>query len=183
MSSKSSSQTSTSATDAVGAVGAIGPGANETPDKPRASAGRFELELEVSRQHPLSWVLGGSIVGSLLIWKLGTLGAWGGVVLVALAAFHAWRLVQTLLHPPGVVVVTDREVVLPRGPCKPRPVTVDRGDITSVYFLRRSVPWNMLAPVLVIEAGPRALLFPRDWFASEADQRRLMHALLRDGAV
>jgi hypothetical protein len=26
------------------------------------------------------------------------------------------------------------------------------------------------------------MAFPRDWFASEADQRRIVHALLRDKA-
>ena len=48
-----------------------------------------------------------------------------------------------------------------------------------MYFLRRSVPWNRSAPVLVVELGPKAMAFPRDWFASEADQRRIVHALLQ----
>ena len=47
-----------------------------------------------------------------------------------------------------------------------------------MYFLRRSVPWNRAAPVLVVELGERRSLFPRDWFASEADQRHVVHALL-----
>jgi hypothetical protein len=58
--------------------------------------------------------------------------------------------------------------------------------VTAVYFLRRSVPWNRSAPVLVIELGPKAMAFPRDWFASEADQRHIIHALMRtrdDGAA
>jgi hypothetical protein len=32
--------------------------------------------------------------------------------------------------------------------------------------------------VLVVELGERALLYPRDWFATEADQRRVVHALV-----
>jgi len=35
----------------------------------------------------------------------------------------------------------------------------------------------------VVEVADKALAFPRDWFASEADQRHVVHALLRNGAV
>ncbi len=151
-------------------------------DKPRTSAGGIEIELEVSRQRSTAWTIFGLIVGSLLIWKLGTVGVWGGVALVATGAYHAWNLIQTFLHPPGTVIVSDRQVSLPRGLCMPRPVVVTPKDITAVYFLRRSVPWNHAAPVLIIELGARAMAFPRDWFASEADQRHVVHALLRDKA-
>lgn len=61
-----------------------------------------------------------------------------------------------------------------------RPVVAKPQDVTAAYFLRRSVPWNQAAPVLVVELGAKAMLFPRDWFASEADQRHVIHALLRD---
>ena len=111
--------------------------------------------------------------------KLGTVGQWVGVVLMILGALRAWQLVQTFLHPPGTIIVDDDEVVLPRGLCMSRPVKVPAKDVTAVYFLRRSVPWNRSAPVLVVELGPRAMAFPRDWFASEADQRHVVHALLR----
>ena len=59
-----------------------------------------------------------------------------------------------------------------------QPVKVAPTDVTAVYFLRRSVPWNRSAPVLIVELGARAMAFPRDWFASEADQRHVIHALL-----
>ena len=121
----------------------------------------------------------GLIVGSLLIWKLGTVGVWVGVVLLVIGAFRAWELVQTFLYPPGTIEVTDAQVVLPRGLCMSRPVKVTPADVTAVYFLRRSVPWNKSAPVLVVELGDRAMAYPRDWFASEADQRHVIHALLR----
>jgi hypothetical protein len=77
-------------------------------------------------------------------------------------------------------VVSETQVSLPRGLCLPNPVVVTPQEVTAVYFLRRSVPWNHAAPVLMIELGARAMAFPRDWFASEADQRRVVHALLRD---
>jgi hypothetical protein len=133
----------------------------------------------VSRQRAIGWTIFGLIFGSLLIWKLGTVGVWVGIVLVAIGAFRAYQLVQTFLYPPGTIVVTDRKVVLPRGLCLPRPLEVAPGDVTAVYFLRRSVPWNRSAPVLVVEVGSKALAYPRDWFASEADQRHVVHALLR----
>jgi hypothetical protein len=140
------------------------------------------IELEVSRGRSISWTIFGLLFGALLIWKFGTVAVWAGVVLVAMGAYHAWNLVQTFRHAPGTIIVSDREVSLPRGLCMPRPVVVSPQDITAVYFLRRSVPWNHAAPVLVIEVGAKAMAFPRDWFSSEADQRHVIRALLRDKA-
>lgn len=154
----------------------------------RAGAGHTEtkietkIELEVSRGISIRWTIMGFVLGGLLIWKLGTVGVWAGFALVAMGAYHAWKLAQTFLHPPGTIVVSDHEVSLPRGVCVPRPVLAKPSDITAAYFLRRSVPWNRAGPVLIIELGPKAMVFPRDWFASEADQRRVIHALLRDQA-
>ncbi|MFN0246258.1 MAG: hypothetical protein ACKV2T_05085 [Kofleriaceae bacterium] len=148
-------------------------------DEDRPPRSTVEIELEVSRQRAVSWTVFGIIFGSLLIWKLGTVGVWAGVMLVVLGVFRAYELVQTFLHPPGTIVVGETEIVLPRGLCMGTPVKAPRSDVTSVYFLRRSVPWNRSAPVLVVELGARAFAFPRDWFASEADQRHVVHALLR----
>jgi len=145
----------------------------------RAESEVVEIELELSRQRLIGWTVFGVIVGLLLIFKLGTVGVWVGFVLVGLGLYRGFQLAQTFLYPPGTIVVTDREVSLPRGLCLPRPLKVPPSDVTAVYFLRRSVPWNRSAPVLVIELGARAMAFPRDWFASEADQRHVIHALLR----
>ncbi len=143
------------------------------------ASGKLSIELEVSRNRFAGWTVFGLVFGALLIWKLGTVGQWVGVVLMLLGALRGWQLVQTFLHPPGTIIVGDDEVVLPRGLCMSRPLKVPAKDVTAVYFLRRSVPWNRSAPVLVVELGPRAMAFPRDWFASEADQRHIVHALLR----
>jgi len=133
----------------------------------------------MSRQRAASMMAFGLILGSLLIWKLGTVGVWVGVVLIVMGAFRAWELVQTFLYPPGTIKVTDSRVTLPRGLCLPKPVEVTPQDVSAVYFLRRSVPWNRSAPVLVVEVGGRAMAYPRDWFASEADQRHVVHALMK----
>jgi hypothetical protein len=161
------------------AIAGAAAGAAKPTDKPRRGS-RTEVELEVSRGRSIGWTIFGVIFGGLLIWQVGTVGVWVGIALVATGVYHAWRLVQTLLHPPGTIIVSDREISLPRGVCMSRPVLAKPQDVTAAYFLRRSVPWNHAAPVLVVELGARAMLFPRDWFASEADQRHVIHALLRD---
>ena len=150
----------------------------DADDKP-AKTGPVAVELEVSRQRAASWMVFGIVFGALLVWKLGTVGVWVGVMLIVLGVFRAWELAQTFLNPPGTIEVTDAKVVLPRGLSMGKPLRVTPADVTSVYFLRRSVPWNRSAPVLVVELGALALAYPRDWFASEADQRHVVHALLQ----
>src|SRR5262245_27969250 len=157
-----------------------GPAPPKDPDKRGARRATLEIELELSRQRSAGWTIFGLVVGALLIWKLGTVGVWAGVVLVLTGLYHSWRLWQTFRYPPGTIIVSETEVSLPRGLCVPHPVVVAPQAITAVYFLRRSVPWNHAAPVLIVEIGPQAMVFPRDWFASEADQRHIVHALLRD---
>lgn len=145
--------------------------------QPRAAGSRTEIELEVSRQRSIGWTIFALVLGALLIWKFGTVGRWAGFGLLAYGVYHAARVIQSVRYPAGTIVVSDQQVSLPRGVCLPRPVEVKPHEITAAYLLRRSVPWNHAAPVLVIEIGPRAMTFPRDWFASEADQRRVIHHL------
>jgi len=137
-----------------------------------------EIELEVSRQRWITWTIGGIVGGALLIWKLGTVGVWVGYVLIALGLFRGYQLAMSYLHPPGKFVISEDKVSLPRGVHRPRPLVLEPSAVTAAYFLRRSVPWNRSAPVLVVELGDKAMAFPRDWFASEADQRHVIHALL-----
>ena len=148
-------------------------------DRSADPGGTLEVELEVSRQRSIAWVICGAAIGGLLIAKLGTVGVWVGFLLVAIAILHAFYLVQSLMYAPGTIVVSERAVTLPRGLCRPRPLELKPSDVTAAYFLRRSVPWNRSSPVLIVEVGARAIVFPRDWFASEADQRHVIHALLR----
>jgi hypothetical protein len=158
----------------------VSPKDPEKPERRDRGRGALEIDLELSRQRSIGWTIGGVVLGALLIWKLGTVGVWAGIALVATGLYHAWQLVQTFRYPPGTIVVSETQVSLPRGLCMPDPVVVAPQDVTAVYFLRRSVPWNHASPVLVIELGSKAMAFPRDWFASEAEQRHVVHALLRD---
>lgn len=132
----------------------------------------------MSRRKSLFSGVGGIAGGILLIFKLGTVGVWAGFALVAWGLYHMVRLAMTLMNPPGSIIVRDGRVELPRGPHRGSPVVTEPGAVTAVYMLRRSVPWNTSSPVLVVELGARAFVYPRDWFASEAEQRRVLNALV-----
>lgn len=136
------------------------------------------MRLEASRRRLITWTVFGIGFGALLVWKLGTVGVWTGWVLIALGIYRACVLALTLVYPAGTFEISDTRIVLPRRIHRPQPLVVESGAIDAVFFLRRSVPWNRAAPVLVVEVNGRALLYPRDWFASEADQRLIVHALL-----
>lgn len=168
------------------ATGDAEPGPDpESPEAPEATARparEVVIELEVSRQRFIAWSVFGIVVGALLIWKLGTVGVWVGWLLVGLGVWRTFQLVQSFVNEPGAIRVAGDAVTLPRGPCAGRPIQTTASAITAVYFLRRSVPWHKTSPVLVVELGARALLYPRDWFANEADQRHVVHALVRKPA-
>ena len=153
---------------------ASGP-ADATTPRPEA---HVTVELEPSRQRQISWAIFGTIFGIILVLKLGTVAVWVGYVLIALGLYRAYQLARSFMFPPGTIEVAADKVSLPLGVHTPKRLVVKPGEVTAVYFLRRSVPWNHASPVLVVELGPRALLYPRDWFATEADQRRIVHALV-----
>jgi len=136
------------------------------------------IDLEVSRQRWIGWTIFGIVLGALLVWRLGTVAVWVGFALIAVGLFRGFQLIQSFRHPAGTFVISAKQIQLPNGLHRARAIEVAPTDVTAVYFLRRSVPWSRAAPVLVIELGERALLYPRDWFASEADQRHVVHALL-----
>ena len=129
------------------------------------------------RYRHLAWMGFGVVTGALLIWKLGTVGQWVGVGLIVIGLVAAYSFARTLLFPPGTIRVGSEGVELPRGLCKGPPATFRHGDVAHAYLLRRAVPWTRAAPVLVIEAGGKAFTYPRDWFATEADQRRIVREL------
>lgn len=139
--------------------------------------GRVTVELAHARGAHLRWTFIGGGLGAACIVMLGTLGQGLGVILLVLAAWATLKLALTYRHPPGTIIVDGDDVTLPRGLCQGAPSKVSRGDVTAAYFLRRSVPWTRAAPVLVVEAGGKAYAYPRDWFAGEADQRRVLDAL------
>ena len=126
------------------------------------------------------WAGFGIVAGALAIWQLGSVFRWGGIILVGIGIVAAYFAARALLYPPGEIVIDRDIVMLPRGRSTPTPLRYARNDVGAAYFLRRSVPWTRTAPVLVIEAGGRAHLYPRDWFENEAEQRQIIDALLAD---
>jgi hypothetical protein len=138
---------------------------------------RLEIGLEHMRWRHFGWAVFGLVVGTLLIWKMGTVAQWLGLVLLGLGGWASWNFARTLIFEPGAIIVDARRVILPRGVCRGKPIEVERIRVDHAYLLRRAVPWTRAAPVLVIEAGDQAYAFPRDWFATEADQRRVIHSL------
>jgi hypothetical protein len=84
----------------------------------------------------------GVIVGALLVWKLGTVGVWGGWLLIAIGVVRAGQLVQSFINPVGTIIVSDKEVVLPRGLHRKNPVKVGPSDptIRSVRGVCRDSP-------------------------------------------
>lgn len=151
--------------------------------KPARGGDGVEIALQHARSHHLRWLVLGLGLGALCVTKLGTLGQGVGIILLALGAWAGFRVVQTLRHPPGTIIVDGDHVVLPRGLCQGDPIETTRGAVTASYLLRKAVAWHQAAPVLVVETGDRVLAYPRDWFAGEADQRRILDALLAGSAA
>lgn len=140
--------------------------------------------LESDRNRRAWWTIAGLVLGGMLFWKLGTVASAIGLALMAIGAYHAWFLLRTLRFDPGALVLYgDQTVQLPLGLCRGKERREPAKHVRAAYFLRHKVPMNHTAPVLVVEvAAPnspaQALTYPRDWFASEADQRRFLQAIL-----
>jgi hypothetical protein len=178
MSPSTKSKPASASSPATGAANKDGSGPFRKEDPDRAPTETVEIPLEISRQRWIGWAIGGIVGGLLLVLGFGTVAVWVGYVLIAIGLYRAYQLVRSFMHPAGSIVVAPKHISLPRGAYRGNPLKLDPSTLSGVYFLRRSVPWNRSAPVLVIEAGDKAMAFPRDWFASEADQRRVVHALL-----
>jgi hypothetical protein len=139
----------------------------------------FEVKLEHARWKHFGWAVAGLLLGGVLVWKLGIVGKGLGVTLLVAALLAARAFAMTLMNEPGTIRVSAGSVHLPRGLCRGAGVDTPIGDVKHVFFLRRAVPWMRTGPVLVVETAGQAFLFPRDWFGSESDQRRIATALNR----
>jgi hypothetical protein len=147
------------------------------PKPRRRGAQPIEVTLVHARRSHASWTAFGLVIGVLLLWKLAIIGKILGAVFLVIAAFAARSLIRTLLHPPGTIRVAADQVDLPDGLCRGKQHSFPLAEVHHAFFLRRAVPWTRAGPVLVVEAGDGALTYPRDWFASEADQRQVLDAI------
>jgi hypothetical protein len=130
-----------------------------------------------ARWRHFGWAVGCFVGGGLLLGYLGVVGKWVGVALVVFGVVAARAFVLTLRHAPGRIQVGEHDVTLPRGLCRGNDLTLPRDAVHCAFFLRRVVPWTRTGPVLVVETAHGALTYPRDWFASEADQQKIAWAL------
>src|SRR5262245_10047922 len=64
---------------------------DESRSRAKDSGDAVEIELEMSRQRQIGWTVFGIILGSLLVWKLGTVGVWVGIVLIAIGLWRAFQ--------------------------------------------------------------------------------------------
>jgi hypothetical protein len=144
----------------------------------RAIGEKLEVGLEHARWRHFGWALSGLIPGGFLIWKLGAVGQGIGALFVLAGLWATWHFARTLMFPAGTIVIDSRRVSLPRGLCRGGAIELAIDDVRHAYFLRRAVPWTRAAPVLVIETENDAHMFPRDWFVTEADQRRIVSRLV-----
>lgn len=146
----------------------------------RAGEGsELRVTLEHGRWRHFGWVVAGLLGGSFLVWRLGVVGKVVGVLLLALAVLNIYRFARTLMRGPGVIDVGDDAVVLPQALCHKDSHELAYDKIRHAFFLRRAVPWTRTGPILVIETDDRVFTYPRDWFASDSDQRRVALAINR----
>lgn len=141
--------------------------------------GEFQIVLEHGRWRHFGWLAIGGALGVFLIWKLGTVGKGLGVVLLLLGAFNLVRFARTLLRSAGAIAVGADGVKLPVGLCSGQTHTIGYGGIRHAFFLRRAVPWTKTGPILIIETERGTFTYPRDWFTSDSDQRRIASAIHR----
>ena len=155
-----------------------GQGAHRNQGSARKRADHpVEVSLIHARRSHALWVAFGILVGGLLVWKLAIVGKILGVVFLIIGGFAARSLIFTLLHPPGAIKVDHESVTLPLGLCRGKERSFPIAEVHHAFFLRRAVPWTRAGPVLVVEAGDATLSYPRDWFASEGDQREVLEAI------
>ncbi|HUH03321.1 MAG TPA: hypothetical protein VML75_15090 [Kofleriaceae bacterium] len=147
--------------------------------KKHGTDGPFEITLVHARNTHLGWTVISLVIGVLLVWKLAIVGQVLGVLFLVFAAFAGRRFVMTLINPPGTIKIENDKVELPLGLCRGRVNELTYDQIQHVFFLRRAVPWTRAGPVLVVETGELAFTYPRDWFASESEQRRVLQGIHR----
>jgi hypothetical protein len=146
----------------------------------RPSDDLVEVELEHSRWRHFIWTVAFGILCAFLFFRVGGLvGAAIGMVSAALLVRSAWTFILTYLRPAGRILVSDHQLLLPPRLHAGAELTLPLEDVKHAYVVRRAVGWATPGPLLVVETKAARFEFPRDWFASEADQRRVAHAVSR----
>jgi hypothetical protein len=156
--------------------------AASSPATPATSSAEesFVVPLYHARWRHFVWaiVLGG--LGALFVASFSGLGRGLGLVLLALAVWPSLEFFRTLAHEAGSIAASaSTGLALPPRLCAGRRAEVPLTEVKHAYFLRRELPWMTTGPLLVVETRRGTFAYPRDWFASEQDQRRLIVTINR----
>ena len=154
--------------------------------KPRTHLDRddvVEIDLRHGRWRHFRWGMASLALGVLLVLRLDGWVKLAGVLLALGGVRPSIAFVRTLLHPAGSIVVRPGQVTLTPWLCSGTALHLPISEVHNAYVLHRTLPWTTSGPVLVIEADQGAWEYPRDWFATDGDQRRILGALNRQLGV
>src|SRR5215471_7188046 len=118
-------------------------------DKERETT--VEIELASSRyKHLLSAILCLG-VGVVVALHMGTIGWIIGGTVAAFGVSSAWQFLQTILHPPGIIALREKNMLLPVGLSTGKEASLPTGELRHAYVIRHALPWHHASPILVIE--------------------------------
>ncbi len=137
------------------------------------------IQLEHGRSRHLGWLGIGVAGGVILLLFLGAVGKVIGLLLLLMALASGVSVLRTLRHEAGTIRIAADHAELPAGLCRGEIVKVPLAELKHAYMLRRALPLSRAGPVLAVETERGSFAYPRDWFASESDQRRVEMAINR----
>lgn len=147
--------------------------------KDAAKPAALAVELAPARWRHATWGLVLTLLGLFLAARVGgTTPLIAGVLVLGVAAHHAWQFVRSFLRAAGGISLDgDTLVVSPRQHAEALRLALS--EIRSAYVLRRRAPLAVSSPVLVLETARGTFEYPRDWFVTDGDQRRVAAAVGR----
>ena len=150
------------------------------PKGERSSDEPLDVELEHSRWRHFVWAAVFGLFTSFLVFRVGGIpGALLGVLSAALLVRSGWAFVLTCTRPAGRILLRGDELHLPVRLHAGDALELPLGEVKHAYLLRRSIGWTTPGPLLVVETAKGRFEYPRDWFSSEGDQRRVASVVSR----
>lgn len=143
----------------------------------RDDDGPLSVALNSGRVRHAVWLAVCGALGGFLLVMFGLIGQILGAVLVVVAAVHGWQFARTLLLTHRRIEIVDEVITLPSAACGGEAPEIALSDIKHAYFLRHAAPWAATGPLLVVETEAAVHAFPRHWFSSDTDQRKVATAI------
>ena len=144
-----------------------------------AAKADLAVELVPARWRHATWGLVLALLGLFLAARVGgTTPTIAGVLVLGGATYHLWSFVRSFLRAAGGISLDgDVLVVTPRQHAEALRLALT--EIRSAYVLRRRALLAISSPVLVLETARGTFEYPRDWFMTDGDQRRVAAAVGR----